>query len=187
MRGDGAYLEHFTGGAGHTRVGEKSAFYLYSRTAPRRIHGLNPDARLICVLRDPIDMLWSLYRYNVSNLTEDLPSFDLALQAEADRKAGRRLPVRADIADNLYYRELADFSSQLERYYRFFPREQVKVVLFEDLKNNPDQVYAELLEFLGLRAMPPETRAALARELRPGVDDLATLLDRNLAHWLVTR
>lgn len=148
---DGDYLKYFRGGAGYRRVGEKSAFYLFSRTASGRIKNLSPDAKIICMLRDPVGLLFSLFRYNVANLEDDIFSFELALAAEIDRRAGKRIPTTGTIVQNLYYREIVRFSEQLQRYFDVFGRGQVLVVIFDDLVTNPEQVYAEILDFLEVR------------------------------------
>lgn len=145
------YLRHFEAAAGKPRVGEKSAFYLYSRQAAGRIRALNRDARLICILRDPVEVAWSFYKYNLANLEEDLVPFERALDAEADRRRGRRLPARLTIVENLLYREVPRYAEQLERLYGVFPEEQVLVLRFDDLQADEAGVFQTVLDFLGLK------------------------------------
>ena len=124
--------------------------YLYSDTAPMHIHNFNPEAKLICILRSPLEVMWSLYRYNVVNLEEDLIPFEKALQAEDDRKAGRCIPRSTTILQNLFYRDIVDFAPQIERYQKLFSPERLLVLLIDDFKRDSDGVYQEILSFLGL-------------------------------------
>ncbi|MDX1540464.1 MAG: sulfotransferase [Geminicoccaceae bacterium] len=145
------YLRRFEPGAGKQRIGEKSVFYLYSRRAAGRIRTINRDARLICILRDPVEVAWSFYKYNLANLEEDLVPFERALEAEADRRRGRRLPARLNFVENLLYREVPRYAEQLERLYRVFPEDQVLVLRFDDLRADEDGVFQTVLDFLDLK------------------------------------
>lgn len=144
------YLSNFQAGAGRPRLGEKSVFYLMSKTAPARIRAFDSDAKILCILRNPVEVMWSLYRYNLANLEEELVPLDRALDAEEDRRRGRRIPAFTSILQNLYYREIVDFAPQVARYKDLFDPEHFKVLLMDDLRKDPDTTYQQVLAFLGL-------------------------------------
>lgn len=143
------YIALFDGVMDERRVGEKSVWYLYSRTAAAEIHAFNPDARILVQLRNPADMLHSLHGQFVNTSgRESIAEFEKALAAEPDRRAGRRLPAGVPSAEHLLYSEIPRYFTQLQRYLRLFPREQIHVVLHDDLQRDPGAVYREVLRFL---------------------------------------
>ena len=129
-------------------AGESSATYLYSRVAAENIRAYTPDARLIAMLRNPLEMLPSLHSQKRVNGTEEFASFRDALGAEARRKTGE---LEAHGAFPFYY-DAAMYSEQLERYLAIFPREQLHIIVFDDFKRDAAGVYGQVLEFLGLPA-----------------------------------
>lgn len=151
---DDDYFSFFHKGAEKKCIGEKSVSYLFSRRAAKRIHEINPHARLICILRNPVKLLWSLYKYNIANFEEDILKFEQALAAEEDRKAGRRIPETGTIVQNLFYREIIQFDRQLQTYFDLFPRKQIKIYLFDELKSAPEALYRDVLHFLELDYHP---------------------------------
>lgn len=149
-------------------AGDGSTWHFLSREAPGRIHAHNPGARLLFVLRDPVDLVYSWHGLLREHDLEDLP-FEDALAAEDDRRAGRRLPPRYAPREGLYYRELGRFAAVLERYHQHFPREQIHIEFFEDLRRDPAALYGRVLTFLGVadtRFQPEFTRENARSEPR---------------------
>jgi len=142
------YGELFASAAHQKRIGEASVWYLYSKNAAQEILKYNPLARIIILLRNPADMLYSLYQELFIGADENLADFTNALEAESERKKHRTkhggyLPVEC-----LFYREIGAYSEQVRRYVDAFGRDRIHVILFDDLKDNPAGVYREVLKFL---------------------------------------
>jgi len=150
-----AYLSHFEEGEGYDRIGEKSVFYLASTTAAERIHEVSPHARILCLLRQPVDLMWSMYRYNLINAEETLRPFREALAAESARKEGHRIPSSVHFVENLLYRDMVRFVPQLKRYFQVFGREQVLVLLFDEFVDDTEATYHRVLDFLNLPRCSP--------------------------------
>ena len=131
-------------------TGEASTWHLYSEDAAANIKASNPDTRIVIMLREPVAMLHSLHLRRVYGGSEDLKRFEDALAAESDRRAGRRIPVRARNVKALLYREVGSYSEQVERYFEAFGRDQVLVLLFEEFRADPARAYRAVLEFLGV-------------------------------------
>jgi hypothetical protein len=112
--------------------GEDSTTYLASRVAPERIARLAPRCRLIAMLRDPVARAWCHYWHGVATGRATL-SFEKTL-----------LHRPGNILRRGFYAE------QLERYLRYVPREQLKVVLFEEFIKEPQRVTDDLCAYLGL-------------------------------------
>ena len=73
------YLSYFEGAAGQQRVGKASTCYLCSKTAASEIREFNPDARIIIMLRDPVDMMYSSHSQQLYQGGEHIDDFEAAL------------------------------------------------------------------------------------------------------------
>jgi Sulfotransferase family len=144
------YLALFDDARDGQRVGEASAWYLYSRCAAAEIHRFAPDAQIIVMLRNPVDVMHAQHSQLLFNAAEDIPDFADALAAEPARHGGDRLPPGPIRIETLYYRESVRFAEQLERYLDAFGRDGVHVILYDDFRDQTRQVYADTLSFLGV-------------------------------------
>jgi len=145
------YLSFFADATPGRRIGTAYVWYLYSKTAAAEISAFAPKAQIIVMLRRPADMLYSLHSEHLSNGNEDLASFEEALAAEPDRRAGRRIPRHAHHPRALLYSEVPRYAEQLTRYLSVFGRNRVHVVLFDDFASDTAGSYRETLRFLQVR------------------------------------
>lgn len=144
------YLKLFRDARGETRIGESSPWYLVSQRAAEEIQAYDPAAKIILMLRNPIDMMysmWSQFRYSGN---EQIESFEEALAAEPDRQAGRRIRRAAHCVTGLYYRHMARYVEQAPRYFERFGRENVLVIIFDDFRADTPAVFRTVLDFLEL-------------------------------------
>lgn len=142
------YLALFSGAADAERVGEASVNYLYSRYAAREIKAFNPQARIVAMVRDPVEVMHACHGTNVAAGAEPIRDFASALALEEERKKGRLLPNRPALRQNLYYRDIVAYASHLERYFAVFGRDRVFVIVYDDFAADTARVYRETLEFL---------------------------------------
>lgn len=158
VRNEAQYLAQF-GDRSRTVVVEGSPTYLYSRVAASEIHAFNPAARILAMVRNPVDLLQSLHAKLVTYGQEDLRDFRQAIEAEAARRAGRRLPAGMFWPSSLYYSEWVKLGEQIERYRSIFPAHNLKVVVYDDFLLDNLATYAEVIAFLGLNpAFRPQLR-----------------------------
>ena len=143
------YLGLFKPSRPGQRVGEASTWYLFSTSAAREIRDFDPNAQIIIMLRNPVDVMYSLHRELVFYRAEPIKDFDEALAAEADRKQGRRLGPSGR-AEMLYYRDVVRFADQVERYFETFDRERIHIIVYDDFAKDPAAAHRELLRFLGV-------------------------------------
>jgi len=136
--------------SGVTLAGEGSAVYLYSKVAPGRIREYDPSARIIVMLRTPLDLAPSFHSQLLYNRTEDEPDFERAWELQAERRLGKFIPSLCREPRLLQYADVARLGEQVERLLAVFPRDQVLVVFFEDFKASPRAVYKRVLDFLEL-------------------------------------
>jgi hypothetical protein len=132
------------------RIGEASAWYLYSRSAAEEIKAAAPEAQIIAMLRNPVDVMYAQHSQLLFNVEEDIADFGAALAAEPERRAGRRIPAGPLRVENLYYRESVRFAEQLRRYLDAFGPERVHVIVFDDFVADTPGTYRSVLEFLGV-------------------------------------
>jgi len=145
-----AYLELFRGSRGERRLGEATVWYLYSQTAAEEIRVFAPDARIIIMLRNPVDMMHSLHSLMLLTGNEEITDFEEALAAEPDRAQGRRIPKGARRLEGLRYRACGRYATHVQRYLETFGREAVTVITYDDFRRDTATVYRETLEFLGV-------------------------------------
>lgn len=142
------YLGLFRPAKPGQRVGEASTWYLASASAARAIARFSPRAQIIVMLRNPVDVMYSLHRNLVFYGEETIVDFEAALAAEEDRRTGRLVePHRR--REWLLYREAVKFGDQLERYQELFgPR--IHLIFYEDFIHDTAAAYASTLDFLGV-------------------------------------
>jgi GrpB-like predicted nucleotidyltransferase (UPF0157 family) len=168
IRDEASYLALFAGAGDRLRAGESSVHYLSSRRAPFEIRAYAPAARILILLREPVSMAHSLYALFTRTGNEDLPTFEAALAAEEERRAGRCIPPGAYFPEGLLYTDGARYAAKVERWLEVFGREQVHCILFDDLVRDTAAVYRRALAFLGVDAgftaeLEPRRAAELAR------------------------
>jgi len=136
------YLKCFAGAGDEPVVGEASTAYFASPRAPFLIKEFAPDARIIIMLRSPVDKMYS--RYGDARFTnqEPHPAFSDAIDAE----------LANGPSFGLGYINSSRYAEHVETYFRVFGRERVHVILYEDFKDRTAQLYAEVLRFLGAQA-----------------------------------
>lgn len=166
MRSAEEYLALFDGASEGQLKGEGSTWYLFSTVAARRIRELNPEARAIIMLRDPAEMLYSLHERRIYGGSEDLERFEDALDAEDDRRQGRRIPVRARNLKAFQYRDVGRYSAQVKRFFDAFERSDVCVLIFEDFRADPRGAYEKVVRFLDLEPVPIEVAVVNASAQR---------------------
>lgn len=135
------YQALFAGATTEKAVGEGTTWYLYDEDAPRRIHRHLPDAKLIAVLRNPVDRAYSAFTMLLRDGRETSSDFARALAAE-DRR------VRAGWDPIWHYRRMGFYHAQLSRYFEAFDAAQIRVVLYDDFNARPGEVLRELFGFL---------------------------------------
>lgn len=138
-------------GPEHKAIGEASVWYLYSRDAIPAIRDALPESRIVVMLRRPVDMVYSLHGQWLYTQNEDQEDFEAAWRLQAARSEGKSLPRHLrQPPQMLQYGDIGKYSGYIERLFSLFPRQQVRVILFDDLTSDPKSVYDSVLSFLQL-------------------------------------
>jgi hypothetical protein len=153
-------------------TGEATPYYLFHPRAAERAAAVVGHAKVIVLLRDPVERTHSHYAERCQNGTEPL-SFEAALEAEAGRLAGERErmdrePSYASFAhQHQSYVAQSRYADSLARWKEHFPPEQLLVLCSEELYADPERELERVHAFLGLpHQRPPDLspRNAIERE-----------------------
>jgi len=180
-------------------LGEASALYLYSPRAASAIHAALPAARLVAILRHPVDRAYSAFLHLVGDQREPTDCFAEALRREEER-------IRAGWEHLWHYRRMGCYYAQLRRYYARFDAAQIRVYLYEEFAARPASLLQDLFSFLEIDPtfrpdvserhnarvippdrkppFPPELRARLCASYREEILRLQDLIRRDLSPWL---
>jgi hypothetical protein len=150
IRTEEEYLDLFQGAEAERVIGEASPHYLFSKEAAEAIHAFASGAKILIMLREPVDFLHSWYWEMTARQHETEKSFEKALELEPRRQRGKGIPKTVGTPSFLYYSEWVRYSEQIRRYTELFEREQIKVVVFEEFTTQTDRIYRDVLEFLGV-------------------------------------
>lgn len=131
-------------------VGEATPLYLMSRDAPLKIKKDSPNAKIIIAIRKPSRLMFSAYHQNKFNLIEDASSFEEAIEFEDYRKKTLTKTRTGEPIERLFYSKFVDFTSQINNYINNFGRQNIHVIIFDDLKRNTDAEVRKIFEFLGV-------------------------------------
>jgi hypothetical protein len=173
------YLAYFAEAPPGSRIGTAYVWYLFSRSAAREIAAFAPNAAIIAMVRNPLDMLPALHAEHLVNGNEDIADFRAALAAEPDRRAGKRIPRHAHLPQGLLYSEVPRYAEQIQRYFDAFGRDRVHVIVYEDFARSPEAEYRSVLRFLGVsESFAPETFGVVNARRRIRSERLRQLLSR---------
>jgi hypothetical protein len=169
------HAAYFRGWRREIAAGEARAVNLYLGYVPRRIHAVAPAARLVVILRDPVLRAYSQWWTKYTRGDETL---DFAAALDANRRRIETIPVidgpegealwRTHSLRIRTYLDMGYYADQLRRYYELFPREQLRVVLLDDLHADPLAVMRDLYAFIGVapdavRRLPPKQNPRVGR------------------------
>jgi hypothetical protein len=139
------YLSHFKDVYTETAVGESTAHYSYDESAHPRMARHLPDAKLILMVRDPVDRAYSQYWHARTRGRESL-TFLAAIEAEAERLRS------SDPMDRWVYSyvDRGYYPKQIKSLLKFYPKEALNVIVSEELRCDPVATYQSVCAFLGV-------------------------------------
>jgi hypothetical protein len=183
-KGDNWYRSHFPLQMRNSReyiTGEASPYYLFHPHAPRRASAVVPDAKLIVLLRNPVDRAYSHYQHQVKRVTgeaRETLTFEEAIEVEKRTLPGE---VRKMLQDEYYeslshrtrsYLSRGIYIDQLLLWSSFFQRKQILILKSEDLFNGTTNALEGMLDFLEIPHWAPETYSIPNKREYSGVSRL---------------
>ncbi|TCK18170.1 sulfotransferase family protein [Thiogranum longum] len=137
------YIRLFHGVRDEKAIGEASTSYLYCPSAAARISEAFPEARVVAILRNPVERAFSHYLMNL-RLGKTLDT-DFIREVEADYQL-----VNKGWGVSRLYLDLGLYSEQVKRYQEHFPAEHVHIIVYDDYRANPGETMSALCRFLGI-------------------------------------
>lgn len=146
------YLQRFFSHcAGREKIAiDASVWNLFSDKAVPNILKFCPRAKFIVMLRNPVDMVYSLHSQLLFNFTENIEDFQEALDAQEARKTGELKTKRPGEETILQYYKIGKYGEQVERLFNRVAKEQIKIIIFEDFIKCPKGIYEDVLKFIGI-------------------------------------
>jgi hypothetical protein len=135
------YLSLFRDAGGAAAIGEVSGNYLASETAPAALSSRIPAARIVMMLRNPVDRLYSQFA-SARNAGDAEGSFGRWAEEQLRQESAGRLRF-GPVSTGMY-------ATHLRRWRRSFPDDQLRVFFYEDYTARPREVLAELFAFIGV-------------------------------------
>ena len=176
-------------------VGESSPYYMWHPYGPSRIAHDLPDIRVLVALRDPVERAYSAHAHEIARGYESEP-FESALTLEAQRLAGADEALGASRGARHFahqhqaYVTRGQYIDQVERLERELGRDRMLVIDAQDFWTEPEEQWADVLDFLGLPPVPVTFERHNARKRSPMDDALRARLeaqfepyDERLASW----
>jgi len=146
-----SYLDLFAHANRKKAIGEASHAYLTSPESAELILQTYPDAKIIVVLRNPAERAFSLYQWMIREGFEWVFPFEKALDVEDARMKDEEFKLHTpQYYYNYLYYHSGLYSEQILRYTKRFPKEQIKIILYDDFKQYQIQIVQELCRFLGV-------------------------------------
>lgn len=139
--------ELYEPGADATARCDFSTMYLYVDGVAARIAADAPDARIVMVLRQPAERAYSSYRFMRLMHAEPLPSPRAAFAAETNR-------IERGYAPLYHYLSVSRYARPVSSFFDTFSRDQILVVLSEELESRPDEVVGRVFEHIGVGPHP---------------------------------
>lgn len=144
-----SYRALFTSAGPSAVTGEASTDYLACEEAPDRIWAWNPDARIIIMLRNPIDRAYSEHMHLVRDRFET-ESFMRALELEPVRRKKGYIPL-------FWHKERGQYCAAVQRYLQCFGENQVKIIYYDEFSDAPGDIASDVFQFLGLAPVEIDT------------------------------
>ena len=156
--GEAWYRSQFASAEPEQRCGEITPYYLFHPQVPARVREALPQAKLIVLLRDPVERALSQYFHSRRHGFEPL-GLEAALESEPQRLLRAEACLKA--ADGRHrshqehsYLSRSRYEQQIPHWLKIFPAHQLLVLRSEDLFEQPATVWEQLLQFLGLKVFP---------------------------------
>ena len=174
------YQAQYAGAGGQAALGDATPTYMYKAHAVDRMAATLPGARLIAILRNPVDRAYSHFWMNRSQWKERL-TFEEALAAEPARLAAGEGRRRRGVPGSCAYADRGRYLYQLQRLCKHYPRHRLLVLILEaDLRVAPEVGYGAVCRFLEIDDTfeAPERARAANRSVSYRIPSLGRVMRR---------
>ena len=136
------YLKLFKNSENQKAIGEVTNSYLYSKEAAKNIQSKFPEGKIIMILRNPVERAFSHFLMDLKSGLETGSFLEAFKKDMAKSNKGWGI-------SNVYY-EIGMYYEQVKRYLTVFPQEQIKIILYDDYRNDAKKTLKEICNFLNI-------------------------------------
>ena len=133
----------------HKAIGEASVLYLFSSDAAKSLSKSYPNAKIIILIRNPIEVARSWHNEVIWSCKETVKDFNEAIRKSHHENYKKQF-TNEPAPQIFNYNQIAMFGEQIEEYYRYFSKSQILIINFDDFYSNARKVHEQILRFLGL-------------------------------------
>ena len=138
------YMSFFSNASENQICAESSTWYLYDPKSAKLIHQFNPRARIIAILRHPIDRAFSHWQYLHRDGRCPHPNFEIALKEE------QALLSAGNDIHRYPYLAMGKYAKRLQPFFDIFPKKYIKIFIYDELKESPQKILCEIEDWLEL-------------------------------------
>lgn len=146
-----SYLELYSSARVEHKVRlDSSVWYLYCENSIEEISKFDRNAKIIVMLRRPTEMISSLHSQALVTFDEDILDFENAWKVTMQLGEKRNIPKTCLEPSVIRYDKIAAYGTQLERVFKYFGRDKVHVIFYDDFSKDTAACYREVLKFLSI-------------------------------------
>ena len=134
----------------HIWRGEASTHYMFSKVACKKILEISKSPKFIAIIRNPVELVYSLYNQRIFDGLEHIETFEEAWSLNNERENNNFLIKDYITGDLLNYGKMGLLGEQLKRFFSLVPEPDRLVLIFDDLKENPRLVFERIIDFLNI-------------------------------------
>lgn len=159
------YLKLYDSARGYDRRGDATVWYLYSELAAQEIYDFDPQAKIVILLRNPVDVMQALHSEFLWDCNENIKDFAEAIEAQDARHRGEKIGPTTHFRQGLYYEDVVAYAEQVQRYFDTFGRDNIFVGLFDDVVADSAKAFRQVADYLNLDArFQPEVKHSNERK-----------------------
>ena len=142
----------------HCLFFDVTSTYMEEELTAKNVYEVNPNQKIIVILRNPVDRAYSHYHVNVKEKSEKR-SFEDAVFEEMNRIKSERIiqnknkNLRVFTPNNIHYLKKGFYALQLKSWFKIFPREQILVLSTEEFQEDQNLIYKKIFDFLNIPNM----------------------------------
>lgn len=173
------YLKLFNNAKNEKYVGERCSDYIFCDTTASRLKQYCPYAKILLIIRNPVDVMYSLHsKMHLVETIENISDFETALNAESQRLKENILHPGTH-PPQILYRTVVKYTEQISRYFEEFGKDNIKILIFDEITKNPEKIYKEIFEFLDVDSSFVPNFQAVNQNRNPRSQKLQSIVKKN--------
>lgn len=178
------YHKHFLNVKNEKIILEITPSYLLSESAAKEIFNYNPDAKIIAIFRNPIKYVESIQKLLYLNNIEHISELKESVKSSKLRETKHFRQDKNEKKETANYYERVKYSKQLKRYLSFFKKENIKILFYEDFKNNNQNTINEICDFLSIDRIKLKEKIEFNSSRQSKLKFVKSILNSKIANFI---